>query len=274
MNGKFFAPGAGILSHGFPVFEELTARKRLHRFVNHVRSSQAFAINLLAGLDTEEALALWEVLNPAVTRHASVEFEYEDPDDVLAEVQPYRPHKTQVDVLFRGHDDRGRPHVALVEVKLSETSFGACSAFESPSNPRRHVCRSPGAWGNQPGGCFQLTNHDGPHRRRYDLFIEDESLGSGSRSHCAFLEANQVTRNVALAGTLVNRGDAATATVALCAPTGNRAVWRQWRRCKTLYADQPHIILVDLPASVAAAARRRSVRDQIEQRYALTSGLA
>ena len=134
---------------------------------------------------------------------------------------------------------------ALIEVKLTETAFGDCTAFQSPRNPRRDICRSPGAWGGDPAGCFQLTNHDGPHRRRYDQFIAADRLvitdqsGDPGGAYCAFLHANQVTRNVAVAGVLVDRGEAAAATVALSAPDGNRAVWRQWRRCRTLYGEQP-----------------------------------
>jgi hypothetical protein len=264
----------GILPHATPIFDDLTARDRLHRYVNHVRSSQALAINLFGGLDNVEAMALWNTITLAVTGHDSTDFEYEDPHDALAESQPNRPHRTQVDVVLRGHDADGSPHVALIEVKLTETTFGGCSAFESPHNPRRHLCRTPAAWGGDPAGCFQLTNHDGPHRRRYDQYIDADHLGNNELAHCPFLDTNQVTRNVALAGALIGRGEAATSTVVLCAPTGNRAVWRQWRRCQTLYAQQPNISLVDLPAHVAAAARHAPARDQIEQRYALTEGLA
>ena len=271
---KFFAAGAGILPHATAQYSDLEQRQLLHRYVNHVRSSQAFAINLLGELDDDEALRLWQRLEPNVTDHVDTTFEYEDPHDELAEAQPARPHKTQVDVLLRGTDRNGQPHVALIEVKLTETGFGACTAFESPYNHRRDVCTTPGPWGGDPASCFQLANHDGPHRRRYDHFIAATDVPVDGAPHCSFLEANQVARNVALARALVERHEAASATVALCAPTGNRAVWRQWRRCQQLLAGQDRVRLVDLPAHEVAATRNQAVRQAVEARYGLTEELS
>lgn len=122
----------------------------------------------------------------------------------------------------------GTRHVALIEVKLSEIGFGACSAFELPHNDRRDVCRTLGPWGGDPEACFQLRNHGGPHRRRYDQHL-DPAFVTPTTSACEFLDLNQPMRNVALARSLIGHREAATATFALCAPRANAKVWRQWR---------------------------------------------
>lgn len=271
VTGLRFKDGAGILEPARPAYDDLVARGLTHGHVDHVRSSQAFALNLFAGLDPSEMAALWALIDPTVTHDRQLEFEYSDPADDLGEAQTTRPHQTQVDVALRGQTDNGDRHVAFIEVKLSETAFGSCSAFDLAGNDTRHLCRQAGAWGGDPAGCFHLRNHDTAERRRYDTQLRPEWITPTRDSACEFLDLNQPMRNVALARALIDRGDADHITVALCAPTGNRNVWRQWARARHAFARVPDITLTNLPAHGVAAIHTESRRAELLTRYQLGS---
>lgn len=159
--------------------------------------------------------------------------------------------------------------VALVEVKLSELDFGHCSAYESPHNDRRDVCGHDGAFGGDPAACFQLRNHGAAHRRRYDLALEPLAAvqpGGG----CAFRRGgNQPMRNVALAGMLQDSEEATAVAYALCAPAGNRAIWRRWGEVSELLGGQA-ATLRELPAEDVLRLRPADQADRLAQNYALT----
>jgi hypothetical protein len=260
-------PGAGILAAARPHYEELASRSALHGFIDHVRSSQAFALNLFGTIPAERMVALWALLDPDVTEHDSMDLEWSDPDDLLAELQPARPHQTQVDVVLRGRTASGGVRWALIEVKLSETGFGGCSAFDASSNPDRDVCHQPGPWGGEPDRCWQLANHGGPHRRRYDEALPIGQLHGLPQEGCPFRTVNQPMRNAALARTVIDRGDAEQVTVALCAPDGNRNVWRQWADAKQVLGDVSGLQFADLGAN--AVAELSTERDELVDRYEL-----
>jgi len=265
----FKEPDGGILEPARVAYDDLVARGLTHRYVDHVRSSQAFALNLFAGLDPAELSALWALIDPTVTQGHQLDFEYSDPADDLGEAQTTRPHQTQVDVALRGRTGDGRHHVAFIEVKLSETAFGACSAFDMTANDTRHLCRHPGAWGGDPAGCFQLRNHTIADRRRYDTHLRSEWITPTSDRACEFLDLNQPMRNVALARVLIDRGDADHATVALCAPAGNTNMWRQWARARRAFAQVPDITLTDLPPFEVAGIYAPNRRTELAGRYQL-----
>lgn len=267
----FTQPGAGILPSATPEFEELTARGLLHGFVDHVRSSQAFALNLFAGLDPTAVTNLWQDIDPTVVEHTSTELEYSDPHDALGEAQTARPHSTQVDVLLRGRTADGSPRVALIEVKLSEVEFGPCSAFEAAANDHRDCCTTAGPWGGDTKACFQLRNHGTSTPRRYDQFLKPAWVTEKTGVGCPFRMLNQPMRNVALARVLIDRGETDAATFCLCAPAGNTNVWRQWRDTQALFAAVPQVSLVSLPAERVVELRHPAERDVLRSRYGLTA---
>jgi len=267
----FFAKsGGGISASAKSAYDALAERGALHGFVDHVRSSQAFALNLFAGLEEAELRAVWAILEPSVTTIGDVEFEYVDSADALGESQSSRPHQTQVDVLLRGSAADGTRYIALIEVKLSEIAFGTCSAFDSPRNDRRDLCLSPGPWGGDTSNCFQLRNHDGPARRRYDDFLRP-AMVTTTANGCPFRELNQPMRNVALALALLDRGEADATIFALCAPAGNAHVWRQWRGAEAIFAAIPGLSLKALPAEGMLAACGPTRRQALSARYGLVN---
>ncbi|MGH9004185.1 MAG: PGN_0703 family putative restriction endonuclease, partial [Acidimicrobiia bacterium] len=206
------SPEVALLPAAQPVFAELVARGLDHRWAMHHRSSQAFALNLFAPLDEPQVRAALALVDLEVASVAPIEFEYSDPEDRLGEIRPASPHRTQVDVVLRGTSAAGERLVALIEVKFTEVDFGHCSAYDSPANPRRDVCRSAGLFGGQPAGCFQLANHGDGHRTYHEHLAEApvvQPSGADDPGGCLVRRSlNQPMRNLALAHLLLKAGEA------------------------------------------------------------------
>jgi hypothetical protein len=234
-------------------YERLAADGLAHHMIGHVRSSQAFALNLFAPLDEEGRCAIAAFLGVESTEVSEPQFEWSDPEDQLCERTHASPYATQVDVRLDCATKNGASVTCLIEVKLSEHDFNSCSAWLSPRNDRLDVCATPGPFGNDPASCFQLRNHDRDHRRLYDTalgpLVADDPVYDGG---CWFrFGGNQVMRNVALARSLVSRGATDRAVVGLCAPNGHRAIWRRWNETKQ-QLKVSGVKLAELPAEVVA----------------------
>ncbi len=204
-----------IVADARPAWDALGAGRLFHRWAHHVRSSQAFAVNLFAPLSPDAvARLLGSVFATEIINAEPPTLEYSDPLDELAESASPHGHRTQVDVVLTGQSTDG-PVTLLIEVKLAETDFGWCSAATSPNNDRTDICARSGPFGGDPAGCFQLRNFNGPKRRRYDEFIEP--AGDGSAPGCWFRRsASQPMRNVALAEVLRRRHRGPGAGRAMC----------------------------------------------------------
>jgi hypothetical protein len=140
----------------------LPPRRDRHTWAHHLRSSQAFALNLFVPLarSVQEPSFRWaaDVWRPCFDRVAAVAFEYPAIGDPLNEAES-GDHRTRVDVKI----DFGNKQVALVEVKYTEPGFGGCSAYYSDENRARDVCRAPG-WSTKHAQHCYLT---AVKKRRY-----------------------------------------------------------------------------------------------------------
>ncbi len=224
-----------------------------HRYLAHVRSSQAFALNLFAPLTEEgRCAALVHLGLPAVSADAAV-FEYIDPDDRLGEATTARRHQTQVDVVLRGHDMEGNRLAALIEVKLTEIDFGWCSGYEARGNDRQDICHSAGPFGHNPQACFQLRNRDLGQPRQYAQHVHVDGLnpleGADDSGGCVLRHGlNQPMRNVALANVLAEGGE--RVVYALCAPAAHPTIWRRWGEARAVFGNHKAVVLGSLPAEV------------------------
>lgn len=237
---------------------DLQARGRTHKFIHHVRSSQAFGLSLFAALDEPGLIDVFARLGYSVVAVDPPVFEFEDSTDRMAEASPRSRHQTQVDVMLRGLTDDDTRVAALVEVKLSEPDFGHCSAFLSPDNPSRDVCASPGVFGDDPSRCFQLGNHGRGRRRYADLLSEvpvtEPRLREDGGGCWVRAGRSQPMRNLALAHLLVRDGDVDEVVFALCAPRAHHAMWRRWAEFKNVFGDTGEVTIRDLPAEIVASA--------------------
>lgn len=261
----------GLVPAAIPSYQQLVVDGAAHTHIASVQSSQAFALNLLAPLTTQEwtAIAQHHLQDPTARVTEPVVFEYTDPIGALGEATHASPHATQVDCLVKIQLDRGRTHVLLIEVKLSEDAFSTCSAYSSAANTRRAICAQPGPFGGNTQGCFQLANHDREHRRTYDEMLgqpSDEPVTFG----CWFRDgANQAMRNAALGKALVARGDVQSASMMLMAPDDHTAIWEQWHRHVSLLSLYKGITFADLRASRVVALHTPEQAKALSARYLL-----
>ena len=253
------SPHEALLPAAVPAYQDLERRRRLHRYVLHVRSSQAFALNLFGPLRHDGILTVLHALGLPAVDADPPEFEYEDPTRALAEGSPGSKHQTQVDVVLRGRAADQRRLVALIEVKLTETDFSGCSAYTNPTNPRRDVCHSDGLFGSDTDNCFQLTNHGGEQRRRYDTYLADVPVTSPAPPYsgggCLVRNGlNQPMRNLAVAHLLLDTGQADTVVYALTAPAAHQAIWRRFTEVQAAFPDTETRSIARLPADPVADA--------------------
>lgn len=270
--GPYWAePGGGIDPAARWAYEDLADRGLLHSHVDHVRSSQAFALNLFAPLDQTSIVALLQEFAFDVVEADPPRFEWEDRHDRLHEATATRPHRTQVDVVLRGRTSMGRTIAVLVEVKLSETDLNHCSAYDSAHNDTRHNCQRTGLFGADPNACFQLRNRDLGPRRSYDTTLKG-SVVQPTGAGCAVRGgANQAMRNLALAHLVAGdtdeeMGDSPQVFFALCAPLAHRAMWRRWNEIEALF---PGPRLRALPADEVVVRHTPARRDRLATRYLL-----
>jgi hypothetical protein len=248
---------SALLPTARPVLLDLAARNLDHRWVLHVRSSQAFALNLFAPLDEAGLRRVLGYLGHQVLRTDPPEFEYSDDSDRLGESSQRHRHQTQVDVVLRGTGASGERVVALIEVKFTEIDFSGCSAYDDPANPARDVCRSPGLFGSEPDRCFQLANH-GYGRRRYADYLSgipvDWPSGPRSDGGCLVRRGlNQPMRNLALAHLLLAEAEADRVIYALCAPDRHPTIWRRLDEVRSAFPDTDRRTIRPLAASVVAS---------------------
>lgn len=255
--GLFYADDAStVLPAALPALTDIRERGQAHRFVRHVRSSQAFALSLFAPLDDDGVRRVFAHLDHVVEYVETPHFEYEDEQDRLQEASARSPHRTQVDVLLRGATVDGRRIAALIEVKLSESNFGSCSAFASADNPTPEVCGQDGMWGRERDRCFQIANHGYGHRRYaeyLDAVVTNEPLGRENAGGCWLRDGrSQPMRNLALAHMLVTEGDYDAVVFALSAPTTYTGIWRRFREFTNVFTNTETVTIRELPAEVVA----------------------
>lgn len=260
---------AGVVPSAVPALRRLVAQGFAHRYLNHIRSSQLFAVNLFGGLTQEQTTAVARRIDPGIVAADTPVLEFVDPLDRLGESTPASPHTTQVDVAIRAQGGDGETHLLLIEVKLTEDDFGGCSANESPANDRRDLCVRPEAFGGEPAGCFQLRNKGNGPPRTYDTHLtgmHSDTTGPGCPLRASL---NQPMRNAALAAALVEAGEADRATFVLCAHDHHSVAWRRWREARVALAGV--VAFADLPASHVLAEHDPSSAAALADRYVLPS---
>jgi hypothetical protein len=250
-------------------WDDIASRNLLHKYAKHVRSSQAFAVNLFGGLSPEGIKAILGSFFGPIDSVQKPQFEFEDQRDRLREAVN-KPQRTQVDVLLQGTRSTGRNVALLVEVKLTEDDFGKCSGADDQKNDMVHLCSTPGPFGSDTVNCFKLRNAGGAIRRTYDRYIP-LSLVSDTAAFdgCWYrTSAYQPMRNVALAGVL-QQEDGIEAVVAVCAPLLHREMWAHFDRARSVL---PPGSLLPLPAELVLSLHHESTYQFLSDRYFLDVG--
>jgi len=113
----------------------------LHEYLNHVRSSQAFAFNLLFfPLQKQEGLlkCLSQKIGKKLILIKNFELEHSPETNILGEWKSdkNRPEKyvTSVDAYIETVSDEGDFINFFFEVKFTENTFGECNGYDSDAN--------------------------------------------------------------------------------------------------------------------------------------------
>ncbi len=210
-------PADGVVPAARRTWSELKERGLLHKYASHLRSSQAFAVNLFGPLDRDDTTGLLRRWFDDICTAEVPVLEWSDPLDRLSETSGSFDHQTQVDVLLRGTETGGRRVAALIEVKFTEDNYGSCAAYESAPDSYRTVCLQPGPFGGDPAACWSITNKGTGGRRTYDELIGNQAPFDGVG--CWYRTGGyQPMRNLAQAQALLRSGEFEAVAFVVCAP--------------------------------------------------------
>ena len=244
----------------YPAYRELARevvrddKVRLHRYANHLRSSQIFAFNLFLPFREGNRSKLSDVVGRKVGAQLSIDqvrFEWIPPGALLGEIAGERPvgreTATAVDVALYGRLASGVHTVVLLEVKLTEPDFTHCKGRDSEHNRRRDVCDSASLFLDDPLACYLRRPKRSRRDRRYwEIFtdshgsVRDAFPGAALEGPCPFaFSMQQPMRNLAIArGLEVDRDyRVGRAWFALCAHDDNPDAVRHWKKWKGLLPD-------------------------------------
>lgn len=220
----------------------------LHRYANHILSSQAFAFNLFLPFREGERERLSRHISDLVGNALTIDrvaFEWVPPGHLLGEIDGDRPGPeepaTAVDVVLWGWLPRGKRAAVLVEVKLTEDKFTHCNGRESRGNRRKDVCRSAQLFFDEANACYLRRPVRKRRDRRYwEIFIQSYgSLRSAFPNanldgECPFAyDLQQPMRNLAIAQGMVQEDMVQKAWYILCAHDSNPDIaghWQAWRQ--------------------------------------------
>ena len=221
---------------------------KLHKHVNRLLSSQAFAFNLFLPFREGKRTRLSEYVSKMIGVRLAIDkirFEWVPPGELLSELDGEYPvgdePATGVDVVLWGRLDNHRRAVVLVEVKLSEGGFTHCNGRTSRRNRRKAVCDSANLFLDNPSACY-LRRPGGKNRdRRYwEIFakshgsVRDAFPYADLNGPCPFAyDMQQPMRNLAIAQGLEQEDTVEKAWFALCMHDSNPDIaqlWKKWRR--------------------------------------------
>ena len=247
-----------------PAYRELAEKvvrddeARLHNYVHHIRSSQAFALNLFLPFRKGNLSQLSDAVSEAIGERLAIDdvlLEWVPPGARLGEIAGDRPSgdepATAVDVALWGGLTDGSRAAVLLEVKLSETDFTHCIGRTSPGNRRTDVCDSASTFFDDPGACYLRRPRRSRRDRRYWEIFE-QSHGSvrtafpGANMHgvCPFaFSMQQPMRNLAIARGLEQCSDSGIerAWFGLCMHDDNPEVAGQWGSERACFPDRPSL---------------------------------
>lgn len=256
-----------------PNYRELASKAtvadevKLDDNIAHLRSSQAFALNLFLPFREGGKRVLSECLSNLLERELSVEdvrFEWVPPGDLLGELDGHRPKQdepaTAVDVVIWCRLEDVQRATVLVEVKLSEAEFTNCDSSSRPWNKRRDVCKSAQLFFSDPNACYLRRPYGKQRDRRYwEIFatnsgsVRNAFPGAKLIGPCPFVgNAQQPMRNLAIAKGLEQNGSVEAAWFVLCVHDHNPNALKRWDEWKKILPD-PDMAPILLASEVVSA---------------------
>lgn len=248
------------IKHGFLQYV-YNSGMPLHDFVNHVRSSQIFCINLFFTLLQNEPEVLIRVLGNSVKTKLksleSFEFEFSAEKNILGEWKSdeNRPEEyvTATDLFIVAKDDSNSSIGFLIEVKFTEHDFSNCGGYTSTSNysESRKICEEGKLLLSDFQSCYlQGANGKSKLKRKYlDFFNQSDFNSSSFEGKCPFINNNQCLRNHALLRGLIREKKIEAGYFILVYHDQNRSIENEWFKYIEILTDSAIKQVQKIPAS-------------------------
>ncbi len=235
---------------------------RIHKYFNHMASSQAANINLfLPILRHPRCAAVLRAVKPDFARLAAehldhgyrIEF-WDEPHGSLRDKTDVSG--TDADIGIAYEDDQGALCLWLIEHKLSEGEFTTCGGYRSAGRRARHDCgRSFAELVNEPSACYY---HDAKHFAYWEVTARNSAFFANADGHvgCPFRGGmNQLWRNqlLALAIEQDRKQPYQRVTFSVVRHPGNTSLDRTLEAYRRLIGDNPAFTIFTSEMLVDAA---------------------
>lgn len=236
---------------------------RIHKYFNHMASSQAANINLfLPILQHPQAAAILRQIKPDLARIATehldhgyrIEF-WDEPYGCLNDKTKVSGTDSDLAIAYYNHE--GKLCLWLIEHKLTEAEFTTCGGFRSKGRQPRHDCRKTFAeLVDNSAACYYHDARDFNYWR-ITAANQDFFPNHPAHSNCAFRSGmNQLWRNqlLALAIEQDERQPFAQVTFSVVRHPRNTSLDQTIADYKTLIGDNPKFFAFTSEDVISAAA--------------------
>jgi hypothetical protein len=221
---------------------------RIHKYFNHMASSQAANLNLfLPVLHSPNAAAILAVIKPDIARIATdhldqgwrIEF-WDEPFGNLGDKTDVSGTDSDIAIAYYNH--QGEPCLWLIEHKLTEAEFTTCGGFKSKGRQPCHDCsQSFAAILSNKNTCYY---HDVRGFHYWDITERNRDFFPGHVHHaqCPFQGGtNQLWRNQLLALSIEQdeRQPYQQVTFSVVRHPGNSALDASLAEYRALIGDNP-----------------------------------
>jgi hypothetical protein len=263
------------IRHGFSqyIFEK---GMPLHDYVNHVRSSQAYCINLLYPMISQNKSGLLNLLNTKlkekITEIKGFEFEYSTETNILGEWKSdeNRPEEyvTAVDLKLDLVSSLKELISLLLEVKFTESGFTNCGGFNSGGNQGdfRLPCNDSSILLSDFTKCYL---NGAKLKRHYfsSTFNPEKSFKKEVfQKDCPFISNHQCLRNHSLAKHLSNHQKT---YFGLLYHEENESILKAWKDYKSILNNTDDLFEIK-GIEIISASNNANLKKYYQDRYTLT----
>lgn len=244
----------------------------LHDFINHVRSSQAFAINLLYPLLIQDKDTLIKLLSKKseIKIITGFEFEFSPSTNILGEWKSdeNRPleYVTAVDLKVDTKNEKNEDVTFLIEVKFTESEFTECGGYNSGKNTEelKQACHKSSIIWDEYKKCYlngakltreYFSDSFNPQKSFRKEFFENE---------CPFISNHQCLRNHSLAKKL------GKAFFVLVYHENNNFILDKWKAYKSLLLDDSDLFEIS-SGEIIDLTKLKNLKKYYNDRYWLST---
>lgn len=217
----------------------------LHDYINHVRSSQAYCVNIFFYLlqnFRKEMVDYFNInLNLQIDEIEKFEFEHSPEENILGEwkSEANKPEEyvTAVDLIILGKRHDGTKQAILIEVKFTEASFSECGGYNSGANTEemRNACKSGKLLVEDFKNCYLhgCKGKSNLKQKYFELLLLSNTYESSAFDGiCPFITTHQCLRNHAMMQWFLNAGY--DARLCLVHHEDNTAIVEKWEQYNQL----------------------------------------